>query len=127
MSLSGTPCLTPLRLISRCQIASIRFNAQSPGFLHKGIARKSTLVLRLLLLFRISSAVEQWTVNPLVASSNLASGVSRRQALKTKILSAFLFSGLDFPHFFPTFPQHITTNTKPAIAFRKWALKVTFS
>lgn len=27
-------------------------------------------------LFRVSSAVEQWTVNPLVASSNLAPGVS---------------------------------------------------
>lgn len=27
-------------------------------------------------LFRISSAVEQWTVNPLVVSSNLTSGVS---------------------------------------------------
>ncbi len=25
-------------------------------------------------LFRVSSAVEQWTVNPLVASSNLAPG-----------------------------------------------------
>lgn len=25
-------------------------------------------------IFRISSAVEQWTVNPLVVSSNLASG-----------------------------------------------------
>ena len=43
---------------------------------HKGIAQKSTYALRSLLLFRISSAVEQWTVNPLVASSNLASGVS---------------------------------------------------
>lgn len=27
-------------------------------------------------LFRVSSAVEQWTVNPLVASSNLAPGDS---------------------------------------------------
>jgi hypothetical protein len=36
-------------------------------------------------LFRISSAVEQWTVNPLVASSNLASGV---KALEGEILQA---------------------------------------
>ncbi len=30
-----------------------------------------------ILLFRISSAVEQWTVNPLVAGSNPASGDSK--------------------------------------------------
>jgi len=39
-------------------------------------------------LFRISSAVEQRTVNPLVASSNLASGVADFLALKV-LLSAF--------------------------------------
>ena len=50
-------------------------------------------MLRSLLLFRISSAVEQWTVNPLVASSNLASGVFRVvgffMALKKQFLGAF--------------------------------------
>ncbi len=33
-------------------------------------------------LFRVSSAVEQWTVNPLVASSNLAPGDSYFKGLK---------------------------------------------
>jgi hypothetical protein len=40
----------------------------------KEIAQKSTHGLKLSLLFRISSAVEQWTVNPLVVCSNHTSG-----------------------------------------------------
>ncbi len=46
-------------------------------------------------IFRISSAVEQWTVNPLVASSNLASGVYVTEALRVKTLGAFLFFRMD--------------------------------
>ena len=40
-------------------------------------------------LFRISSAVEQWTVNPLVASSNLAPGVSYNKAVTAIVVTAF--------------------------------------
>jgi hypothetical protein len=92
---------------------------------HKAIAAKWDVELESSLLFRISSAVEQWTVNPLVASSNLASGVYDLQALKTKILGAFLFSGHNFPHFFPTSSQHITT-TQNRQSFQKMSIKSDF-
>ncbi len=42
--------------------------------LHKNVERKSGFQLNCAFLFRISSAVEQRTVNPLVVGSNPSSG-----------------------------------------------------
>ena len=42
-------------------------------------------------IFRVSSAVEQWTVNPLVASSNLAPGVSTTKAVTAQAITAIFF------------------------------------
>ena len=73
--------------------------------------------LELTLLFRISSAVEQWTVNPFVAGSIPASGVFSTLALKMKILGAFFCSEMDFSHFFPKRLQQQTANNKRATAY----------
>ena len=61
--------------------------------------------------FRISSAVEQWTVNPLVVGSNPSSGVLDHQALGNSFLSAFFV----FTDFFPTFPP-LAHNNRQQVA-----------
>ena len=67
------------------------------------------------LLFRISSAVEQWTVNPLVASSNLASGDSEFQALKEQFLGAFFICGYRLPRFCRIPLQQFLTKQKARV------------
>ena len=58
----------------------------------KSVCEKFRGRLTFWFLFRISSAVEQWTVNPLVASSNLASGDSKSEAVTMQVVTAFFVS-----------------------------------
>jgi len=60
------------------------------------------------------------TVNPLVASSNLASGVFNHQALTAKVVGAFCFLKGVFPQFFHIFPQQIVTNNNTSKSALDW-------
>ncbi len=50
----------------------------------KSVADYLPTIIESFLLFRVSSAVEQWTVNPLVVGSNPTPGVLVLQAVRFK-------------------------------------------
>ncbi len=77
-------------------------------------------------MFRVSSAVEQWTVNPLVASSNLAPGVSFEISMKKAF---FIFVALAARlHALESDPQidHELVDTKILLHEEKGTMKKVF-